>query len=571
MSRMIPSILSPEVKSAAERHVFEWFRDAPNTDEWVVLHSLGITNHASAMYGEIDFFVLVPYMGLFALEVKGGRVTRNEGIWYFTDRYGNINQKARGPFEQANEGMHSIIEDIKAKLDPSHKKLEKVFYGCGVMFPDIEYTATGCDEEQWQVFDCNDDTDVNGYIHRLFYGTRDKWEKSFGCDLPFEKLPTPDDIEYIAKILRGDFDKVVALKVQIQNSEERLIKLTGEQYNCLDQIEDNKRAMIEGGAGTGKTLIAIEEAKRAVANGLKVALLCYNKRLGEWLKMQFEGKASNLCPAYVGTFHSFMLNIVDRANIPRHIPDSAKEKSIFFSEDLPECACIALNQLNQYGTERFDKIIIDEAQDLITPKYLNVIDKCLCGGISRGKWTFYGDFCQQAINSKALSGDEMKSIVESKAAYIRFKLTINCRNTKEICDEIVNITDFVPPSEIWSTVEGIPVRHSFYQDSAEEKAILIYTIEELLNEGIAPKDICILSPLKKENSIVSKISEYNIQDFSPKYIGNKLSFSTIKSFKGLEKPVIILVDIDEDAIADLQLMYVALSRARTGLYIIEFG
>ena len=68
-----------------------------------------------------------------------------------------------------------------------------------------------------------------------------------------------------------------------------------------------------------------------------------------------------------------------------------------------------------------------------------------------------------------------------------------------------------------------------------------------------------------------KISEYNIQDFSPKYSGNKLSFSTIKSFKGLEKPVIILVDIDEDAIADLQLMYVALSRARTGLYIIEFG
>jgi hypothetical protein len=52
MSRMIPSQLSPEIISNAERKVFAWFRDAPETEGWVVLHSLGIANHRSLIYGE---------------------------------------------------------------------------------------------------------------------------------------------------------------------------------------------------------------------------------------------------------------------------------------------------------------------------------------------------------------------------------------------------------------------------------------------------------------------------------------------------------------------------------------
>ena len=96
MSIMIPSVISPEVKSSAERKIFEWFRNAPGTGQWIVLHSLGITTHNKVIYGETDFLVIAPNLGIFALEVKGGRVRRENGIWYFTDRYDKTSCKARG-------------------------------------------------------------------------------------------------------------------------------------------------------------------------------------------------------------------------------------------------------------------------------------------------------------------------------------------------------------------------------------------------------------------------------------------------------------------------------------------
>ncbi len=563
MAKMIPSVISPEIKSAAEKHIFEWFRNDPRTNDWIVLHSLGIANHNRVIHGETDFFVLAPYMGLFALEVKGGRVKRNEGVWSFTNRYGKVGTKTRGPFDQAWDGVFSIVNDIKNKLDSSHKHLEKIFFGIGVMFPDVEYNTVGCDEEQWQVFDCNDGNNIYDYIHRLFDGACKKWESLTGHEVPYDKLPSPDDIQYIADLLRGDFDKAVAISVQIKYAEEELIRLTNEQYRCIDQLDDNKRCLIEGGAGTGKTLLAIEEAKKAAAQGLKVALFCYNKNLGDWFEKYFEDVQQNLRPTYVGTFHGFMAKKARDAGIRLCYPRNDEDAGFFYEEELPLGTYAALQQLRE---SRFDKIIVDEAQDLISSNYLDVFDKCISGGLSRGRWTFLGDFSQQAIYNQSVSADKMKEMLEDRTSFIRFKLTVNCRNTRTICDEITLVTDFKAPSDVWSKVDGMPVQYLTYRDKAEERIKLIDTIQMLVDSHISAKKISILSPLKRENSIVSDIEEFDIRDYKT-YGNNKFSFSTIKSFKGLENAVIILVDID--SISDKQLMYVALSRARTALYVIE--
>lgn len=153
MAIMLPSVISPEIKSNAERRIFEWFKEAPGTDDWIVLHSLGISNHNRVLFGEVDFFVLAPRLGLYALEVKGGRIKRKEGIWHFTNKYGKTGTKSRGPFEQAKEGAFSIVGMIKERLDKEHEDLEDIFFGFGVMFPDIEYSVSGIEEEEWQIFD----------------------------------------------------------------------------------------------------------------------------------------------------------------------------------------------------------------------------------------------------------------------------------------------------------------------------------------------------------------------------------------------------------------------------------
>ena len=230
------------------------------------MHSLGISNHNRVIHGEIDFLVIAPYMGIFAVEVKGGRVQRTNGIWSFTDRYGKVSTKVRGPFDQAWDGIFSIVGALKKRIDASHSYLSDIFFGIGVMFPDISYEAIGCDEEQWQVFDCNDQNRVGDFIRRVFEGSKRKWEEVNKKALPHSKLPNPDDVEYIASLLRGDFDKAVSINVLMRYAEEELVELTKEQYRCLDQLDDNPRCLIKGPAAR-KTLLAIEEAKRSVARG----------------------------------------------------------------------------------------------------------------------------------------------------------------------------------------------------------------------------------------------------------------------------------------------------------------
>lgn len=562
MAKMIPSVISPEIKSVAERRIFEWFRDDPTTEDWIVLHSLGISNHNKVLHGETDFFVLVPYKGLFALEVKGGRVRRNDGIWSFTNKYGNVSTKERGPFDQAWDGIFSIIGDIKSKLDGNHRYLKTVFFGIGVMFPDVEYGTVGCDESQWQVFDCNDGKNVGEYINRLFIGSSQRWEELYGYKVPVERLPSEDDIRYIAALLRGDFDKAVAMSVQIRYSEEELIRLTNEQYRCIDQLDDNKRCLIQGGAGTGKTLIAVEEAKKAAASGQKVALFCYNKNLGDWFEKYFEDAPSNLKPKYAGTFHRFMIRMIKRNGMRLNFPEEEYGQESFYTDDIPLYARQALIELR----EKFDKIIVDEAQDLVTEKYLDVFDACLQGGLSRGRCTMLGDFSQQAIYSSSKTGEDLKNMLEDRTSFIRFKLTVNCRNTKAICEEITTVTGFEAPSEVWSKVDGMPVEYMTYSDDDEQKEKLTGIIASLLDNHISPKKISILSPVKRENSVVSAVDKYEIKDYKT-YSNNKLSFCTIQAFKGLENSVVILTDIK--SIADKKLMYIALSRARSGLYILE--
>ena len=562
MARMIPSVMSPEVKSTAEKRIFNWFKNDPSTEDWIVLHSLGIANHNTVIHGETDFFVLVPYRGLFALEVKGGRVKRENGRWSFKDKYDNVTTKEGGPFDQAWDGVFSIIEDIRKKLDNSHKYLGDVFFGIGVMFPDVEYDTVGCDEEQWQVFDSNDGDRVGDYILRLFSGAANRWKKVYNNEVPTERLPTEKDVEYIASLLRGDFDKALAVSAQIRYSEEELIRLTNEQYKCLDQIEDNKRCLISGGAGTGKTLIAIEEAKRASSMGMKVALVCFNKNLGDWFERYFDDAPASVRPFYVGTFHKYMIRTAKKAGIKLHFPENEYEENGFYETDIPYYACRALRETR----EKFDKIIIDEAQDLLTKEYLEVMDLLLHGGIARGKWTMLGDFSSQAIYSDNKSGEQLIELLENQTAFIRFKLTINCRNTKAICEEITTVTGFKAPSEIWSRVEGMPVEYHVYSDADEQKAKFTHLIDTLLENHISTKKVTILSPMKRDNSVVSLIDKYEIKDYKT-YSNNRLTFCTIQAFKGLENTVIILTDID--SLNDKKLMYVALSRARSGLYILE--
>ena len=563
MAIMIPSVISPDVKSNAEKHIFKWFRKAPGTEDWIILHSLGVSNHKKVIHGEVDFFALIPEMGIFALEVKGGRVRRQNGIWYFTDKYGHTDTKERGPFDQAWEGIYSLKESISKMVDDEHRGLKDLIFGIGVMFPDVEYSSIGVDVESWQIFDSSDGENVVAFISRISEGAQNTWKRTRG-EISKRNIPNADDIKYLADLPRGDFDLVPLLGTKMKYADEDLVALTKEQYKCLDQLEDNPRCLVRGAAGTGKTMLAIEATKNAVANGEMVALFCFNRLLGEWLQNYFVQQPINLRPVYVGTLHSYMRSILVACGKNISVSDDSDEdeKLHYYRDVLPQMAIECLAS----ATSKFDRIIVDEAQDIISEPYLNFLDSCIKRGIDRGRWMMFGDLSMQAIYGKERDEETFIDILDRYTSFARIKININCRNTKKICEEVRTITGIYEKSKYQKIIDGPPVQYITYSGVDDELDKLVKILTKLSENQVENGEITILSPRRRENSVVNVLQGINVLNFSIPKIEN-LTFSTIHAFKGLENKVIILVDIEH--FYDKKLMYVGLSRARTGLYVLE--
>jgi hypothetical protein len=554
---MIPSYISPDVKSNAEKKIFEWFKKSTGTESWIVLHSLGISKHIRFIYGEIDFLVLAPRAGVFALEVKGGRVKRQDGIWYFTDKYGNTTSKPRGPFAQASDGIYSVIGALRQKYGKD-SGISKVLYGYGVMFPDIVFDDDTIEISRWQIFDKNDGNNVKEFINRLSHNYLKQIQEKYNV-FPEKYFLNTKIIREIVSYLRGDFDKPVAFQTEINATEEIQKKLTEEQLRCLDALEDNPRCLIQGPAGTGKTILAIEDTVRSVTNNENVALICFNALLGEHLKQYFKINKKYGSPYYVGTFHSFMFHVVKNAGI--EVKERHFEQDEFWNTDMPLLVLEALD-VNPVG---LDKIIVDEAQDLIIDNYLDVFDALLPKGIAGGKWSFFGDFSSQSIYND-ISQNMMMEILEKRIVPYKYKLLINCRNTLPICKEIQNVTGFLGLKYPDIAANGPPVNYLTWKNENEQIQKINLVLDRLINKDhISPDLVTILSPRKMEDSVVfgssMMIKYYDI------VLNDSLSFCTIQSFKGLENSVILLVDIE--SYSNSKLLYTGLSRARAALYVFE--
>ena len=147
--------------------------------------------------------------------------------------------------------------------------------------------------------------------------------------------------------------------------------------------------VFKGPAGTGKTFLAMEATKRAIADGNSVLFLCYNNLLGDWLQAQTTGYSDNPKLFQCRTFHSLLLEIANEK------PANGLGNS-YWRKDLP---VRALDRLLDDARPwySYDMLVIDEAQDLLEEEYLDVFDLLLKGGIAAGKWVFFGDFERQAI------------------------------------------------------------------------------------------------------------------------------------------------------------------------------
>lgn len=550
MARMLPSRIAPEVTNSAERRVYEWLENDPATDDWIALHSLGLSRHERLLYGEVDFVVLAPRYGVFCLEVKGGRVARTDGFWEFTNRYGETNRKARGPFDQARDGVFTLMKEIKAKF--GHEiGYGSLLFGYGAIFPDIVFDVDGPDYDKEQIWDWNasHSSPISSFISQLSAYTQKNQLRIYGNNKK-RTLPTREQVRCIADALRGDFDRPMLLSVAIEETERELAHLTREQFRCLDMFEDNKRVLVIGSAGTGKTVLAIEQARRSFARGEKVGYFCFNSALAAWAKTQLQPLMTD--GSFVGTFHAFMVS-----NSGQSVGET---DSGYFEKELPH----TLINGDRLRDVFYDRIIVDEAQDLITKEYLAVIDCMIKAGLDRGKWSFFGDFARQAIYQRGLSEGQIIAPLDDCSTYAKARLTINCRNTKSIGMQTMLITGHESrfPEE---AIDGEPVTYDLWHSEAEEGQKLVNLIASLSKQGVRHEDIVILTPLSPKDSIADRVGLPTVAKQPVNADG--ILLASIASFKGLESRVIIIADCT--SYADFSLYYIGITRATTKLYILE--
>jgi len=148
MLRLIPPYISEQVSSNAEKRLVRQLRDladrdCPELSDWVCLHSVNLLEHAYKRMGEIDLLLIGP-PGVFVLEIKGGRVSRGDGIWEFTNKFDRVTRKTEGPFDQAKSAIFAIQDSLAGRL--SQATLASVTFGYGVVFPDIDFVT---DSTEW--------------------------------------------------------------------------------------------------------------------------------------------------------------------------------------------------------------------------------------------------------------------------------------------------------------------------------------------------------------------------------------------------------------------------------------
>ena len=550
MVNMIPSEIAKSTKSAAERRFYAVLKELDLGKKAYAIHDLSLPGHEGKSKGEIDF-VIICSMGIACLEVKGGGIRRRDGIWYGINKSGKEHEKIESPEKQCSDNMYNLEKwfNTNVKID---KRIEFIY---GLVFPDISFNKITQDIPKERVYD-KDTEDAAEYLRVLFeYSKKGKYKNP--------DILTPAEIEKIVGYIIADFDYAETLDTKLGHAEEKIIKLTENQKNIVNMFSQNKHLLVNGVAGTGKSIVAAEYASKCISSGKKVLFLAYNKNIVRSIKSKFNGRDNIKVTGLHDLFAEYVGLSKDKMS---------ENAAVYYNELLPKEFNDYLHGLDKNELEKiqYDVVVIDEAQDILKLNYIESIDFMLKGGIEKGQWAIFYDNRQNIYNSELDQGLEMISLYE----HTDIKLTYNCRNTFEIADFNSKLTDTELP-DFMGDAGGEEVRVMTYADEAEFENEVSELIKLLREEKIPLEEVVFLSFHRYERSVLSRLKskklKFNIVDEN--YISQKNvpAFSTVHSFKGLDAKAVVLV-IEPDKKTDdkwlKNLLYIACSRARTMLCVI---
>lgn len=498
-------------------------------DDFLVLHHVVWQSRRNKKEGdgEADFIVIHPQRGIVVIEVKGGDIDVINGRWQSTDWYGEVHD-IQNPYEQATASKHALLKWLQGDVS-----MPNIGVGHAVFFPNVAVVpALGPAASDAITLSRRDLDQPLEAIERVIshWGLR--------ANLSTEHTTR------LLKLLAPTVRVRRSLGSSSASSAAELITLTAEQVEALSGLRSARGGLLFGGAGTGKTVLAIARAQQLSNEGFRTLLVCYNELLGHSLSIQFNDPKS----LYATTFHKLCFQEARKAGLalPSTPPPGWWEK---------EAAELLIEACATTRVE-FDAIVVDEGQDF-APAWLDAL-RCLLGSNVEAPFYLFADPRQELWGRNWASGSNWP---------FTHALTKNLRNTNPIAERV---------SAVFQTKErpnGVSGPAPMWRDLGNPKnpeVDVIAVVERLVDEGFGPGNLLVLC---SSPSTINRLRGYTVGPYSFGQWGGKgIAVETIARFKGLEsEAVVLLLDRYEGTIADKMLAYVGMSRARTVLAVIGQG
>lgn len=559
MATMLPELSDAqlaEVQSKAEVKVYRALREFLSA-EFVVFFQVGWIlqrENEEARDGETDFLVCHPKFGFLTIEVKGGGVGFDASIgeWYSVDR-----QKQRhsinNPISQAMKAKYSILTKLTENRRWRESNISHVLRGHSVFFPDLSNT-NGLDRPDMpaELIGCSNDLlAIRAWVDRVFT----YWANAGVSWSPIGHR----GIDVLREVFARSFVAMPLLATELIEQEARRLVLTKDQLKVLDVLRKRRRVTVSGGAGTGKTVLAVEKARRLANEGFKTLLTCYNRQLADHL--------ATICSGVQGlsvmSFHQLCHRTVELASQQSGRDLVAEARFTYpgkghFDVHLPNALTYAAEILET----RYDAIVCDEGQDFLEEFWLPL--ELLLSDYEKSPFYIFFDDNQNLyarVGTFPIPNEP-------------FALTSNCRNTAQIHraaykhykGEPVEAPD-IDGDEV--EFEAVNVR--------EQQAVRVHAhvVDLIARQGIAPDDIVVLivdsghkdgyySALQSRP--LPKSARWLIE--STRGQGTVL-LDTVQRFKGLESAIVILWGMDTvDLVANMELVYVGMTRGKSVLNIV---
>jgi hypothetical protein len=527
VARMIPE--SPvDNESNAERVLFERLRDE-TPDEIVAFHSVAWQLPGAKgrpEQGEADFVLAHPDYGVLTLEVKGGtiRYDAQAGAWFTVGKRGE--SRIKDPARQARGSSHALG---RALARSARGGGESVSFGHAVAFPQcrVPRKALRPDLPRDLILDHGDLSHLPERLEGLFRHWFD----------PESKEPLGSDgIARLEALLANSFELRAPLAFELAEEQRRLYRLTEQQYHVLDMLSRQSRVAIAGCAGSGKTFLAAEKARRLTAQGFRVLLVVFNVLLAEYLRRGL----ADVPGVTVRAFYGLCRDVAEAAGLEIADEPEPGAEGKYYSG-----LAAAFADHADLMAGRFDALIVDEGQDVSADWWLP-LQILLVDPDRSPLYVFFDD------NQKLFP-------VPTGLPFLNepFLLTENCRNTKRINERVMRYYSGGTMTAIGP--EGLPVDRHTYETERELLAQLDEAVASWVGEAeVSPEDVALLTARGAHRSALWKIDTLGgIRLTDDPWERNRILRCSVFRFKGLERMVVGLCELDG---AREQALYVGLSR-----------